>query len=230
MRYDRIPMALAAMGIAVVLSLPASAQTVDDTIRGDIDSGGVGAPAAIDNNYFAGSSGQEAIRSYFDFVIPTLGGPIGSATLELDQPGGTTPGHSGGDTTLSVFNLGVNGMPLYSDMSSGTLYGTSATLNDATDGTTVDIALNAGAIAAIQADSGGGNFNLYGVSSGENASTLTGDFGFTYPGGPQPWNSVLVLAAGRQQPIMPEPGPLAFAAASGFGLLGFCRRRRLLRY
>jgi hypothetical protein len=110
------------------------------------------------NDYFAGSDGNgDELRDWFELSIPTLtGGTLTSATLELDEPAtDPAPGHAGGSLTFVVYRL------------------------SAASGTTVDITLNAAALAAIGAAQGG-NIFIGGIDSGKlSFPSFAGDFAFT---------------------------------------------------
>lgn len=125
------------------------------------------------NSYAAGLSlGFGQFRDWFEFDIPSLPGLVTSATLSLDQPAGTvavgipssTVGHFGPQTTYTLY--GLPSIPTgFSDFLNGSVYG-SATLDSTSNGTVVDIALDAAAIDAIAA-AGGDVFLLGGIDSGE---------------------------------------------------------------
>jgi hypothetical protein len=126
-------------------------------------------------NYVAGSA-QFAIqfRDWFEFSIPTLtGGALSSATLELDEP---ADGHAGGSLTFAVYGLCARPF-LFSDVTISNPFGSVGT-SSASNGTTVDVTLNAAALAAIGA-SQGGNIFIGGIDSGELSSSDASDFGDT---------------------------------------------------
>ncbi len=167
------------------------------------------------NNYIAGSSGAGQFRDHFDFSIPTLSGALTGATLTLDNSGG----HEGGaTTTFTVSGLGVFGTYGYSDIGTGTEYGSVAISASGT----VTITLDAAALAALSADQGG-TFSLGGVDSGEAAFPRESDdfygSGFSFT------PNTLTL---ETTSAVPEPSSLALivtASVTGLGYFGWRRRR-----
>lgn len=203
----RVPFALSFL---VVLSAFGGTITLTDDARGWVtpnpsQSGGGGgtglAPpnngTAADNNYVAGGSlGGGMFRDWFEFAIPSLSGPLLSATISLNQPllpsaEGIPPsslGHSGPQTTYTMYGLPATPTDFASFMPQA-LYG-SAVLGAATNGTTVDISLNSAALQDIGA-AAGGEFLLGGIDSGEIGFDLQGcngcgqNFDFAATGGTQ---------------------------------------------
>jgi len=178
-----------------------------------------GASAA--NNYSAGSASTPftQFRDWFEFSIPTLtGGSLVSATLNLDEPGPPTDGHTGGILRFEVY--GLTAQPLvFTDVTKSDLFGSVFT-SGADDDTTISIPLNAAALAAISADQGKDIF-IGGIDSGENSSTAAGDFGFTSGHS----NAKLDLTTATVPSPSPEPSSLILLATVIAAVLVGGRRR-----
>jgi hypothetical protein len=172
------------------------------------------------NNYVTelaqGISGNPDVkfRNWFEFAIPTLTGSLVSATLSLDDPQ-----HLGGNFTYAVY--GLSAQPLaFSDVTTTNPFGSIGT-TAASTGTTLTIALDAAALAAIVADQGG-NLFIGGIDSAENAnpSGVLGDFlssGATS-------HSVLNLTTSA--PAVPEPSSWVLLGTLIALLTQSLRRRR----
>jgi hypothetical protein len=161
------------------------------------------------NNYLAGNYDGDPYRNHFDFAIPTFTGTLDSATLVLDNFGG----HSGSTHTYSLYSLGAYGSYGFSDIGSGTGYG-SVTISS---GGIVTVTLNASAIADISAAQGG-TFSLGGVHSGEISGS--GNYDFASSGG---FSTQLIL--NTSSAAVPEPTTLAIFGI-GAGIAGLKARRR----
>lgn len=163
--------------------------------------GGLASDGYSGVEYLAGSSsagtsldgtpwGTILCRNWFEFLIPALGGTLISATVNLQQgepagppcgafgtPGCGVPalsGHGGPPTTFTLSALAA--VPTsFSQIGSDLTYGT-VSLDSSTNGTIVNIPLDAAALTAIAASSGG-EFLTGGVDSGETSSTYAYDFG-----------------------------------------------------
>ena len=103
-------------------------------------------------------------RNFFVFDLAGVTQPISSATLNLYVPSATENGYVSADpsenyelhdvvTSLSALIAGTGGKPAYNDLGGGVVYG-SRTMTAADMGTTVEINLNAAAIAALNASHG----------------------------------------------------------------------------
>jgi hypothetical protein len=126
------------------------------------------------NNSLAGFvQGEGQFRDWFEFDIATLTGSLVSATLNLDEPAGPPPGHLGGSLTYTVY--GLAGQPMvFTDVTTTNPFGSVGT-SSADNGTTISITLDSAALADIVAHQGGHIF-IGGVDSGENNTTIAGDF------------------------------------------------------
>ncbi|HEY1785849.1 MAG TPA: PEP-CTERM sorting domain-containing protein, partial [Pirellulales bacterium] len=118
-----------------------------------------------------------------------------------------------GSQTYSLYSLGAFGTYGFSDIGSGTFYGS---LEISTEGIET-ISLNAAALADITAGQGG-TFSLGGIDSGETAypATTEGNFAFTTSD-----NSVSLALV-----TTPEPSTLALLVLGAFGLCLAARRCR----
>ena len=215
---------------AFALSLCAQAVTINATDRGFYDS--TGSHDFSNTNYFTGEPlfGNNS-RNFFIFDLAPVSGTVTAATLRLFNPLGsyTSPDptenydvHHVGTSPASLA-AGTAGAAGFTDLGDGTVYG--GHLASALDnGTFINIALNAAAIADINAQLGG----LF--ATGGNLTTLTLDgvpeslFGAT--GGSALSNTQLILttAAAVPEPV-PEPGSLALLSL-GVALALASRRRR----
>jgi hypothetical protein len=218
LRRTLISLASAAAGI-VILSPGGHAQAVTAFDRGWMDQSNFSFNTPT-STYDAGNSGgNDKVRNFFDFNIPTLNGPLLSADLLLDMPAN---GHESlSATTYSVYSLTQYGSFSFADIGAGTLYG-SKVLTSADDLTTVDISLDAAALLDIAAAQGGA-LEIGGVDSGENSNTQVLDFVNSGFNGEQ---TVLQLTTGSQSPTTPEPGAAALLAGAGVTVFAMRRKRR----
>jgi hypothetical protein len=145
--------------------------TIVATNRGWYDSTGSPNGASPTNNYIAGLCGNDACRTSPDaltnnwFVFSNLaaGAPITAASLLLSvPPNGANPGYISPtpsllytvyDVTTPIANLGTAGVAIYTDLGSGTVYGTRS-YTAADMGTLTAEPLNAAAIAYLNANRG----------------------------------------------------------------------------
>jgi hypothetical protein len=208
----------AALALAFALFIPTAARA--DIIIQDSGRGWIGNLAGANgntapNNYIAGSELNEGeFRNHFDFSIPTLSGSLTSATLTLDNP---LKDPLSVTNTYSVYSLGAYGTYGFSDIGSGTLYGSVEIGFPGTATVTLDSAALA-ALAAAQ----GGTFSVGGIDSGEN-STNNFDFGDTGPNDA----STLVFLTLETGPATPEPSAFVLlGSAAAVGLAGGWRLRR----
>ncbi len=176
--------------------------------------------AAPDNNYVAGTGiGGYVFRNWFEFAIPTLtGGALVSATLNLYEPAYNSSvgfgGHTGGTLTYAVY--GLNSQPItFSDVTASNPFGSVST-STALNGTTVSIALNAAALAAIAGDQTS-NIFIGGIDSGENGGAGA-DFFLTSKQSDA--NSASNLQLTTAPSTVPEPSSLLLFA-SGVMVVGW---------
>jgi len=230
------------VGLLIALSLiphdvAASTITLSDTIRGWYMANGSANGATAGNNYFAGDclvfscSGADSrdFRNWFEFDLSGLSNPITSATLLLDNPSNGFNSTSDASETYSLFDiapgnvasLGANSLAIWADLGSGSAYGSYiATIAD--DGKTVSIALNANALAAINAALGG-QFALGGAITTLNAVADNEYlFGFTTP---NLFHSQLQLTDAGPSTV-PEPTSLLLLTT---GLTSLVARKRMRR-
>ncbi len=220
--------------VALALSPSAGAGTVFTTAIGEgwmTATSSNGDLAA--NNYVAGNCGAGdcytgEFRNFFQFQIPALSGPVLSATLLLDASYASL--QQSQSITYQVTS--VPGEFSFADLGAGTLYG-SRTYTASDQYRTEGIALDASALAAIQA-AAGGTFAVGGrVTSAGFDAALPDQLLFGRTGGPQELEIVTgTTALFRTQSLndiasVPEPEPVILLAAGGLLLVvGSVRRRR----
>jgi hypothetical protein len=180
---------------------------LSDTGRGWLYNKGGDNGNAPDNNYQSSgfvSFGRAFFYSnHFDFSIPTISGTITSATLTLDNNG-----HSGPLNYYRVYSLGAFGTYSFSDIGTGTLYGSTTISSNGT----VAISLDDAALADISADQGG-RFSLGGADSGSM---------------PPEWSDFSTGATTLTLDVaeVPEPVTLTLVAIGIAGMAGYAWRRR----
>lgn len=207
------------VAVAAAIAAPAGAATIllTDSARGDITAGGVTNGTAATNNYLVGfcaltcAPGNQNIefRDWFQFSIPTLGAPVLAVHLIIDTGNVNTP-----DAFETYQLTSIPSSFVYSDLGTGTLYGSRAYTNGDAGSTGVDITLNAAAVAAIVS---GTTFGIGGRITTLTSTPGTAElvFGFTGP------SSVVQL----EIVTAPEPGAYGLVAAGLAGLWFFRRRR-----
>ena len=193
------------------LKLDAAVINVDTAGRGWLTPAGGNNGNSYVNDYIAGEFDSDSYRNHFDFAIPTFTGTLDSATLVLNNVGG----HYGSTHTYSLYSLGAYGSYGFSDIGSGTGYG-SVTISS---GGIVSVTLNASAIADISAAQGG-TFSLGGVHSGEISGSMNFDFGNIFGDA-----SSTQLILNTSSAAVPEPTTLAIFGI-GAGIAGLKARRR----
>ena len=196
------------------LKLDAAVINVDAAGRGWIETDNSNNGNSPSNNYFAGSS-DVLYRNHFDFAIPSFTGALDSASFVLRNDFDPNS-HTGATHTYSLYGLGAYGSYSFSDIESGTVYG-SVTISSVG---IVSVTLNASAIADISAAQGS-TFSLGGVHSGELLGGENHDFGFSQFGDA----SATQLILNTSSAAVPEPTSLAIFGL-GAGIAGLKARRR----
>ena len=195
------------------LKLDAAVINVDTAARGWIQTDNSDNGNSPINNYFAGSV-DSLYRNHFDFAIPSFTGALDSASFVLRNDF-VPNSHTGATHTYSLYSLGAYGSYGFSDIGSGTGYG-SVTISS---GGIVSVTLNASAIADISAAQGG-TFSLEGVHSGEISGSMNFDFGNIVGDA-----SSTQLILNTSSAAVPEPTTLAIFGI-GAGIAGLKARRR----
>jgi len=152
--------------VSLATAMQSSALTISATERGTYISSGIfgsGGSGDADGNYLTGvyHIGGE-YRSFFNFDLSSISGPITSATLiiSLDNTFGSSPPKI---ETLGIFDYtgsisdligNTGGVAAFTDLGTGTLYGSGSASTDATMGT-MSIAFNAGGLSDMNAAIGG---------------------------------------------------------------------------
>lgn len=136
--------------------------TVEATDTGWYDS--TGYHETVNDNYIAGNFFVDYWHDFFVFDLSGLSGVLTGATLEVDS--GDCPYDSPDSsetwrlydvsTPLGTLTGGTGGVAAYTDLGSGTTYGSSVFDSSIPSYTPVSVPLNASGIAAIQAALGGG--------------------------------------------------------------------------
>lgn len=227
---------LLAVGCALLsLSVATSqaATTLNTTDSGWYDGTGFHGPG--NENYFTGLNGGDELRSFFTFDLSMIAPTVTSATLRLYNQGGSFAGYlspdatetfSLFDVTTSIASLTAGGGGLvgtFADLGTGVSYGTKV-VSAADNGTVIEIALNAAAIAAINASAGssfalGGALTTIGGVSGTEAV-----FRFSHEA---PFVRELVLTQGSTSNTVPDAGSSALLVLLGFlPLAAFARRQQ----
>jgi hypothetical protein len=143
------------------------ATNIPATTRGWYQSTGNANGASATNNYIVGLCGNDSCNesdnlyhNWFVFTLP-VGVTITSAVLLLDVPAGNgyisqSPAeiYTVYDVTTAIGSLGTSSQPTYTDLGSGTVYG-SRNYTAADKGTTTTVTLNAAAITYLNAHLGG---------------------------------------------------------------------------
>lgn len=196
------------------LKLDAAVINVEAAGRGWIETNNSNNGNTPTNNYLAGSI-DSPFRNHFDFAIPSFTGALDSASFVLRNDF-QTESHAGATHTYSLYSLGAYGSYNFSDIGSGTVYG-SVTISSVG---IVSVTLNASAIADISAAQGS-TFSLGGVHSGELLGGSNYDFGFSLGADA----SATQLILNTSSAAVPEPTTLAIFGL-GAGIAGLKARRR----
>jgi hypothetical protein len=153
---------VAALIVLVWFPVPSQGEpvTLDATTRGVQPPGGAFAmPPTANSFYLVGFASIAEFRNFFVFDLAGLSGIVNTAKLLLTNPPG---GFNSVDaleqfTTFDVTSdfalLGTASPLIYSDLGSGTVYG-SYTASIADNASVVELSLNAAAVEAIQASLG----------------------------------------------------------------------------
>ena len=240
-RVQQWPTVLIA-ALVVLVWFPALSQgepvTLDATVRGWYVMPG-GSPnafangAAAGNNYFVGHPpdmvfGNSSFRNWFGFDLASLSGTVSSATLLLTNPPGGFNSvdqfeqYTIFDVTSSFASLGLPDLLVYSDLGSGTAYG-SYTASIADNASVVEISLNAAAVGAIQAllgsqfALGGAITTLDGLELGRPQSLFGASAG-----------SVTQLRLELDPAAVPEPSTLVMLSTGTIAAL--VRRKKVIGF
>ena len=218
----------AAIGLIAIVCLgwfaaPANASVIiASDLQGWVTDSGNGNSGGNGNNTFTGNEFGGRFNSWADFVLPILSGQtVISATLELTTenfPGGNPPYDVGifdVSTPLAAFLTNTSDVAGYTDLRTGTSYGTALGMTNGTS----SILLSAQAVADINAALGG-NFLLGFTNETLNAipSDPGDDLGI-YTNGQLSDHPVLVL----ETAAVPEPVSLLLV---GTGAAALIARRR----
>jgi hypothetical protein len=227
---------------AAAAATPADAATVVSYERGWYESTGV--HLVGNDNYFAGRQDETPFDEKRNFFVFDLSGfsSITSATLEL-LVGPTPPFDSiisiGGTETYTLFDFGgsisdltggTGGVLAYTDLGTGTSYGSIVVTDGADEGTVISITLNAAGIAAANA-AAGGDFAIGGaITSLLAAPPPWADeyvFGFTGSGDPSDGNTRLIVEGTPANAAVPEPASLVvFGTLFSVGAIAARRKRK----
>lgn len=216
---------------ATIITVPTcfgSVITIPALLRGSVGSAGTwasGGSGTSTGNYLAGSSGGLEGRSVFVFDLTGLAVPVSSASLQLQMNSNTfafaSPDPSETYTIFdylldpSVLGAGDPGVAVFTDLGSGTSFG-SAVLSEADTGTLVIINLNASGISAINAHLG----SLFALGGRE--TTFSGTPGNEFVFGSS-LGLTAQLAATTPDAAIPEPYSIGL---TGLGLAFLLWRRR----
>jgi hypothetical protein len=200
--------------------------TLNSTSFGWWDSNG--SHTAANTNYGTGDDPTNIDhRSFFVFNLAGLSGTIVSASLNIFNPGYSSPDPT---ETLGIFDVstsiatliasGAGQVGIYNDLGSGTLFG-SASVSAANNNANVSILLNPAALAALQSGLGG-SFAFGGSLTTLSAPGVTeGVFTFSTN-----FTGTRQLTLNTAPTAVPEPTSW-FLLASGVVAIAVVRRRRL---
>ncbi len=214
--------------VALAATIPAFSATVtlDAVDTGWYRSDGVHTPQ--NQNYQTGIFDSTERRSFFVFDLSAVSGTVAAATLRLYNPlvSPTLPGYVSPDPTetLEIYDVTTSaasvtgstaGVAGFTDLGSGTLYGTK-TVSAADNGTVVEVALNGAAVAAL--DSSSGLFLFGGVLSTLSGTANQYVFGFSTTSFAGNDVRQLVLEVRDITPV-PEPATTGLTALGALALI-----------
>lgn len=228
-----IALALAAAAIVAPATANAATITVDAIASGAYNA--AGARASATENFLTGQFGQVERRSFLAFDLSGVSGAVTAAKLRLHNPelsafirGYVSPDMSEAlafwDVTTSAASFldGSAGLSGYADLGGGTLFGMQS-VGAADNGTVIEIDLNAAALAALNAATGG-DFLIGGALTSLSGNADQYVFGFTMANFVPDHTRALVLEV---SPAVAVPAPSALLlAGTGLFLLGLARSRQ----
>jgi|SRR5579859_1588284 len=207
----------ALVAVVAAIAAPASAATLflSDSARGWITAGAATNGTAATNNYLVGfcattcANQNTEFRNWFQFSIPTLSDPVVAVHLIIDTGNVNTP-----DAFETYQLTSIPSSFVYSDLGTGTLYGSRDYTTGDAGSTGVDITLDAAAVAAIVS---GTTFGIGGRITTLTSTPGTAELVFGFTGS----------LSNVQLEIITAPEPSAYGLV-GAGLAGlwFIRRRR----
>ena len=200
--------------VSLATAMQSSALTISATERGSYTYAGffgTGGSGYADGNNLTGSYHDGEYRSFFNFDLSSISDPITSATLNISTYGSSpatieTLGIF--DYTGSISDLigNTGGVAAFTDLGTGTLYGSGSASTDATIGT-MSIAFNAGGLSDMNAAIGGyfavggaptslsGSYNEFLFGSSMGAPLTLFELEFSTMPAPEP-ATMLLLGSG----------------------------------
>jgi hypothetical protein len=189
----------------------ASTYTVFESEQGWITSTGSNGTSAT-NNFVVGKVANDEFRNFFGFSIPTLDGPIVSASLVVFTHDVTSTGG------LVNYFLTQPVFMTFSGLAFGTVYG-NALISTAMSNLPLTIDLNSDALSAI--GNGGFLFVIGGRDTNGGA-----EFAFGTSDGDS--NTHLVITTANATTPLPAALPLFASGLGALSLLGWRRKRKTI--